>query len=134
MSAAGVIDSLEFARSEHELAGELPIGTLERLQDVMVHNEGTLRYVLRGDRDERNRPQLHLAVDGILELQCQRCLESLRYPVELRSTLLLISRGEQTETDEMLDDPEAPDAIEARPWAFRLRGYEPWSSLRAMSS
>jgi len=110
MSAAGVIDSLEFARSEQEVAGELPIASLERLADVLVQNEGSLHYTLRGDRDERNRPRLHLSVDGALELQCQRCLEHLHHPVELRSTLLLIVPGEQT--DEM-DDPEAPDAIEA---------------------
>jgi DUF177 domain-containing protein len=111
MSAAGVIDSLEFASSEQALAGELPIGTLGRLQDVLVGPEGVLRYTLRGDRDERNRPRLHLTIAGELRLQCQRCLEGLNYPLQLENTLLLISHGEQA--DEMLDDPESPDAIEA---------------------
>jgi uncharacterized protein len=111
MSAAGVIDSLEFARSGQALAGELPLSGLERLHDVLIETGGVLRYALRGDRDERNRPQLHLAIDGELRLQCQRCLEALDYPIAVRSTLLLIPRGEQA--DEMLDDPEAPDAIEA---------------------
>jgi len=111
MSAAGVIDSLEFARSAQALTGEVPLSSLERLHDVLIDTRGALRYALRGDRDERNRPQLHVAIDGELQLQCQRCLEALDYPVTVRTTLLLISRGEQS--DELLDDPEGPDAIEA---------------------
>ena len=113
MSAPAVIDSLEFARSEQRLAGELPIARLERLHDVLTDTEGTLRYTLRGGKDERQRPLLALEIDGELHLQCQRCLEGLSYPVELQSTLLLIPRGEQT--DELLDDPAAPDAIEPSP-------------------
>lgn len=111
MSAAGAIDSLEFARSEQALIGELPLSSLERLHDVLVDTGGALRYTLRGDRDDRNRPQLHLTIDSDLRLQCQRCLEALDYPLELRNTLLLIPRGEQA--DDMLDEPESPDAIEA---------------------
>lgn len=112
MSAPAVIDSLEFARSEQHLAGELAIADLKRLDDVLVDTRGNLHYTLRGSRDERNRPQLQLAVGGELCLQCQRCLEPLRYAVHVDSTLLLVPPGETLEEEE-LDDPDAPDAIEA---------------------
>ena len=111
MSAPAVIDSLEFARSEHASAGELPVARLERLHDVLTDTEGTLGYTLRGGKDERQRPFLELSIDGELHLQCQRCLEPLGYPVSVRSTVLLIARGERA--DELFDDPAAPDAIEA---------------------
>jgi uncharacterized protein len=111
MSAPAVIDSLEFARSEQALVGELPVARFERLHDVLTDTHGTLRYTLRGGKDERQRPYLELRIDGELHLQCQRCLEPLGYPVGVRSTLLLIPRGEQA--DELFDDPDAPDAIEA---------------------
>jgi uncharacterized protein len=111
MSVPAVIDSLEFARSERELAGELSVASLKRLHDVLTDTGGTLRYGVRGGKDERQRPFLELEIDGELHLQCQRCLEALSHPVELHSTLLLIPRGEQP--DELLDDPSAPDAIEA---------------------
>ncbi|MGZ8154214.1 MAG: YceD family protein [Burkholderiales bacterium] len=111
MSAPAVIDSLEFARSEQQTAGELPIAVLKRLHDVLIDTEGSLRYALRGSRDDGNRLQLHVTVGGGLRLQCQRCLEPLDYALEIASTLLLVPRGEQPEED--LDDPEAPDAIEA---------------------
>jgi uncharacterized protein len=111
MSAPAVIDSLEFARSEQTSAGELPVARFERLNDVLTETKGTLGYTLRGGKDERERPFLELRIDGELRLQCQRCLEPFGYPVAVRSTLLLIPRGEQA--DELFDDPDAPDAIEA---------------------
>jgi uncharacterized protein len=110
MSVPAVIDSLEFARSEQQLTGELPVAGLERLHDVLTDTEGALRYTLRGGKDARQRSFLELEIDGELHLQCQRCLEGLEYPLGLHSTLLLVPRGEQM--DELLDDPAAPDAIE----------------------
>jgi uncharacterized protein len=112
MSAAAVIDALEFARGEQALRGSLPVATLKRLEDVLFDSEGTLEYSLQGSKDDRNRPQLHVGVTGRLHLQCQRCLVLLDYDVAVRSTLLLVPRGVEFED---IDDPEAPDAIEANP-------------------
>src|SRR5689334_13205885 len=109
MSAAAVIDALEFARGEQVLRGTLDVATLHRLEDVLFDDEGSLEYVLRGSKDERNRPQLEVEVTGRLHLQCQRCLSALDYDVAVSNTLLLLPRGVEPED---LDDPEAPDAIE----------------------
>jgi uncharacterized protein len=111
MSAPAVIDSLDFARSEQHVAGELPVASLQRLHDVLIDTLGSLHYTLTGGRDERERPQLTVTIGGRLHLQCQRCLERLDYAVEVRSVLLIVPRGEPI--DEELDDPDAPDAIEA---------------------
>ena len=112
MSAAAVIDALEFARGEQELRGSLPVAALKRLEDVLSDSEGTLEFVLHGSRDDRNRPQLHVEVTGRLHLQCQRCLGLLEYDVAVDNTLLVLPRGVEPED---IDDPEAPDAIEASP-------------------
>jgi uncharacterized protein len=111
MSAPAVIDSLEFARSEQQLSGSVPVASLKRLEDVLFDAEGDLDYRLSGTRDKRNRPQLTLSVMGRLHLQCQRCLGLLDYPVEVASILMLVPSG--APLDEDLDDPEAPDFIEA---------------------
>jgi uncharacterized protein len=113
MSAAAVIDSLEFARGQQQLHGRLPVESLQRLEDVLFDSEGTLEYEVRGRLDERNRPQLALKVSGSLHLQCQRCLERLEYDVAVLNTLLLAPPGAQV--DENLDDPDAPDVIDASP-------------------
>jgi uncharacterized protein len=112
MSAAAVIDALEFARGEQELRGSLPVATLKRLEDVLSDSEGTLDFVLHGSRDDRNRPQLHVEVTGRLHLQCQRCLGLLEYDAAVDNTLLVLPRGVEPED---IDDPEGPDAIEASP-------------------
>jgi len=111
MSAPPVIDSLEFARSEQQLGGSVPVASLKRLEDVLFDTVGDLDYQLSGTRDKRKRPQLALSVTGRLHLQCQRCLGLLDYAVDVASILVLVPRGARL--DEDLDDPEAPDAIEA---------------------
>lgn len=111
MSAPAVIDSLEFARSAQSISGTLPIASLKRLDDLLVDADGNVRYALLGSRDERNRPQLELRIEGRLHLQCQRCLGLLDYPVDITNVLLIVPQGARAEDD--MDDPQAPDAIEA---------------------
>jgi uncharacterized protein len=113
MSAPAVIDSLEFARSEQKLSGSLSVVSLKRLDDLLADAEGDLHYELSGGHDDRHRPQLQVRISGRLHLQCQRCLGSLDYSVDVANSLLLMSRG--TQLPEGLDDPEAPDMIEVDP-------------------
>jgi uncharacterized protein len=113
MSAAGVIDSLEFAHAEQQLHGSLPVESLNRLEDVLFDPHGRLVYEVRGSLDERNRPRLELKIGGNLHLQCQRCLGLLEYDVDVVNTLLLVPPG--APADPEVDDPEAPDVIEASP-------------------
>jgi uncharacterized protein len=113
MSAAAVIDALEFARAQQQLRGSLDVATLKRLEDVLFDSAGSLDYEIRGTRDERNRPQLALVITGGLHLQCQRCLGLLDYDVAVANTLLLLPRGAELEDD--AGDPDGPDMIEATP-------------------
>jgi uncharacterized protein len=114
MSAPAVIDALEFARSAQESSGSVPVSALERLEDLLYDSVGTLHWTIKGRRDERNRPLLDLAVGGELHLQCQRCLGLLEYPVTVRNSLLVVPEGVQQPEDD-LEDPEAPDTIDAKP-------------------
>jgi len=111
MSAAAVIDSLEFARAQQQLRGSLRVESLKRLEDVLFDPQGSLGYELRGALDERNRPRLGLKISGNLHLQCQRCLDLLEYEVDVVNTLLLAPPGVPMDAD--TDDPDAPDVIEA---------------------
>lgn len=111
MSAQAVIDSLEFARSEQELRGSLPVSGLTRLQDFLYDNVGSVDFVVKGGFDNELRPVLSLSVSGQIHLQCQRCLDRMDYPLRLSNTLLLVNRGENQ--DEAVVDPDAPDSVEA---------------------
>jgi len=94
MSAQTVIDSLEFARTEQNLRGSLPIAGLTRLRDSLYDTLGLVDFVMQGGLDVRQRPTLSLKVSGVLHLRCQRCLGNFDYPLRLDSTLLLASPAE----------------------------------------
>jgi uncharacterized protein len=113
MSALAAIDSLEFARAEQELSGSLPVTGLKRLHDCLHDVTGQIDYQIRGGRDERGLPQLQVHITGSLQLQCQRCLGQLDYSVDVRNTLLVVTRGAAQAED--IEDPEAPDSIESDP-------------------
>lgn len=113
MSAPAVIDALEFARSAQESSGSVPVSALQRLEDLLHDSTGTLHWKLAGRRDERNRPLLDVTVHGELQLQCQRCLDRLEYPVAVRNSLLIVPEGTEPEDD--LEDPDAPDTLDADP-------------------
>jgi uncharacterized protein len=105
MFAQAVIDSLEFARTEQTLHGNLPVPSLERLQDSLHDALGQVDVVVQGGRDAQRRPILRLDITGALHLRCQRCLGQLDYSLRLSNSLLLVSQAE-AESGE-LDDMEA---------------------------
>jgi len=105
-----VIDGLEFARSGKSLSGKLRSGKLERLQDSLASGEGELEFILRGGQNPNGRPMLHLAVKGMLQLRCQRCLGPLAHPVDIASDLLLL-RDESEFADLMDDEDDSADGI-----------------------
>lgn len=112
MFAQAVIDSLEFARTEQTLRGEVPVTSLGRLQDCLHDGLGHVEVVVRGGKDAQRRPILSLDITGTLNLRCQRCLGPFEYPLQLSNTLLLVSQAEAQSGE--LDDMDA-DWIVASP-------------------
>jgi uncharacterized protein len=104
MSKRIVINSLSFARDANSLQGELPIADLTRLLDKLVDSAGSLSYRLVGRLGPRNRPQLLLQLDGVLSVCCQRCLEGIGYPVEVRSVLEFVADEDDLTQEEIEDD------------------------------
>ena len=104
MSQRIVINSLAFAREAGLLQGELPIVSLTRVLDMLVDSTGCLSYRVEGRLGPRNRPQLLLQLDGVLSVCCQRCLEGVGYPVEVRSVLEFVNDEEDLTQEEIEDD------------------------------
>lgn len=99
-----VINSHTFAREAGSLQGELPIAGLTRIVDMLNDSAGSLSYKIEGRLGSRNRPQLLLQVDGQLSVCCQRCLEKIDYPVEVRSVLEFVDDEEDLTQEEIEDD------------------------------
>jgi uncharacterized protein len=109
MSHQPVIDGFEFATAGATQEGKLPLSSFPRLQDVLVSDAGDVTYALRGVRDERGRPSLHLGVRGTLQLRCQRCLGPLSHDVQAEQ--LLVLAASQAEIDAEPAAVDAPDRV-----------------------
>ncbi len=89
MYARPFIDSLDFAANGREISAEAPVAELPRLQDVLESPQGILSYTVRGGVNKQGSHFLDVSVTGRCRLLCQRCLESMDYPVQLDTRLLL---------------------------------------------
>jgi uncharacterized protein len=106
-----VLDGLAFAREEASAAGSVPVAALPRLAEVLADDQGQLVCRLSGSRDGEGKSWLMLEVSGSLGLVCQRCLQRLVFPVEIRARLLLVPPGQPWPDEELVDD--GYDAIAA---------------------
>lgn len=104
MSQTIVIDCQVFAREARNLQGDLPVESLGRVHDLLADHAGVLSYRLQGQIGPRNRPQLVLELGGVLSVCCQRCLEVIHYPLEMRSVLEFVESEEELTQEEMEDD------------------------------
>jgi uncharacterized protein len=118
MSARASIDSLEFARAGEQLSGSVPINELPRLADSLFDPDGDLQFEVTGGRDSRGRLRLHLSVAGSIDLQCQRCLGKLVYPVALRTNLLVLTDEQAGDAGEIDDLDGVPAAPETGVWSL----------------
>lgn len=107
MFARHFIDSQDFARNGRELRGEAPVSEMPRLQDMLADPEGKIGYVVRGFLDRDGKPKLEVTLDGICQLRCQRCLNSMAYPVKLVSRLLLVQENELDKSSLEDDDVDS---------------------------
>jgi len=108
-----VIDLRALARDGRRLEGEVPVARLVRLAGSVLDPVGTMSFGFEGGRDDEGRFLVDLWVRGNLVLQCQRCLDALAWPCEVRNRLLLLRPGEAPPEDELEND--AVDALEVEP-------------------
>jgi len=112
MSEQIVIDAPAFARDAKTLRGKIAVADLHRLQEILGARGTFVDYVLSGKIDSYGKPFLHLVIEGRLQLQCQRCLGSLDFPLTLKSTLELAPDGSELDTM-AADEREDADVIPA---------------------
>ena len=113
MYARPFIDSLDFARNGREISGEVQVAKLPRLLDVLENPQGILSYRIHGGVDKQGTHFLDLGVVGQCRLRCQRCLNSLEYPVRLDTRLLLLDQAGLDALDDTVagGDAEEFDSI-----------------------
>ena len=108
MSEQAVNDPIEFARGRKNLAGNIALARLKRVNDHLASADGGVRFTLTGYLNENGDPGLRCQVHGTLQLVCQRCLEPMNFALEIDSSLLLVNDTHALAED---NDPETPDRI-----------------------
>jgi len=108
MSVRIITDPLDFVRKAEKHHGRIPIAELERLQDFLFENQGNIAYQVSGTLDRDGRPQLHLSIEGDLQLCCQRCLGNIAHKLDIDTVLLLAQTEQELEIN---DADETIDAI-----------------------
>lgn len=98
------IDSLEFARTQAKFAVEMAASELSRLTDLTGDASGKLACSVVGERDSEGRCYLVVRIAGELRMRCQRCLQTLQWPINVRSRLLLVAPGAEWPDDELTAD------------------------------
>jgi len=107
------------AKIGFELKGKWPIKQLKRLNEVLVSDQGDLQVELKFDR-AGPIPFLEGHITAELQLKCQRCMQAMSHPVDIRFKLGLVLNEEHIEKlpDEfepyMLEDDNnhLPDMLE----------------------
>jgi uncharacterized protein len=89
----GRFDAFALARERGVLEGSVDAATLSRVADSVRNEAAPIAWRIEGTQDALGRPALTVALDGDVELECQRCLGPQAWPVHTR-TLLVLARDD----------------------------------------
>ena len=84
------LDLVAMAEAGRELRGRIKLSCLPRVLPLLASDSGELDVVLELGRDEQGIPALSGTITGQLQMQCQRCLESMQVPLDTRFRLGLV--------------------------------------------
>jgi uncharacterized protein len=94
MHPIGSFKPFEAVRLGTELSGRADAAKLPRVAEGLAEGEARIDWRITGTVDRLERPALEVKLDGVVPLECQRCLRAFEWPVAQR-TLLLLARDER---------------------------------------
>jgi uncharacterized protein len=102
---AGTFDAFRLARERGALRGTFDATASERLYDWLAPGAAPVQWSIAGVADAAGRPAVAIELDGVVPLECQRCLTTMAWPVRHRTvTLLAKNEAEADALDEGSDD------------------------------
>jgi len=92
----GAFEAWDLAARRDSIAGTVVAGELSRIADRIAEGASgpELRWRIDGTADAIGRPALAISLDGVVPLECQRCLRMFDWPVR-QQTLLLLAKDER---------------------------------------
>lgn len=89
------LDLYAMAEAGRELRGRIDLASLERVLPLLSSPDGALQVTLELGKSHDGTRYLSGTIEGTLSLQCQRCLESMAYPLEVSFQLGLVHSQEE---------------------------------------
>jgi uncharacterized protein len=114
------IDAFELARTAGLCEGEVGLGRLARLAELLLASDEVLHYRVQGRVDEQGNPGAAMHLVANLPLTCQRCNLPFTFALD-RTTLFRFVRDEQELNALPIEDDEIDVVVGARsmpvlPW------------------
>lgn len=107
---ATIADPLRFAKRQDTLYGEMDSFTRELGNGF---ESAKIRYELTGISDNPGVFGLQLDIEGEVSAQCQRCLESMSWPIEIKKFFRLVPKDKfSADMDDDELDEEGLDLLE----------------------
>jgi uncharacterized protein len=103
----GRFDGFRLARDRDSLTGTVDAAELPRIRDRVLDGPAPVAWRIDGSADSQGRPALTVALDGEIQLECQRCLQALAWPVHQRTALVLA----RDESDMARLDADSDDEV-----------------------
>jgi uncharacterized protein len=91
------LDLYATAEAGRVLQGRIKLASLDRVLSLLATREGELQVLLELGRDQDGTRYLTGSIKGMLVLQCQRCLEPMEYPLDVRPRLGLVQSQDEAE-------------------------------------
>ena len=85
------IEPVGLADVGRSFRGEVPVSEMPRLAQLLSSQDGSLNAQLDFGLDERRIRTLKGSIKGSIELVCQRCLGALRFPLDLKICLGIVT-------------------------------------------
>ncbi len=106
------LDLYAAAEAGRVIRGRIPLASLTRVIPLTSSVASELEVVLEFGRDQEGTRYLTGSIRGMLELQCQRCLESMDYPLNVKFQLGLVQNPDDVQ---YLTDRYEPLIVAAEP-------------------
>ena len=99
-----IIDPRAFTRDGAQVSEKRAVTGFERLSEAVLGDGGEVSFAVSGLLDADGQRWLDVEASGVLDLQCQRCLEPVSWHFDLSNRLLLIDEGRELPEDELEED------------------------------
>lgn len=85
------LDLLAMSEAGRALSGRMPLASMERVLPVLESDTGELQVELELGKDAAGIRYLQGTIRGEVVLKCQRCLEPLTWPLNLKFRLGIVT-------------------------------------------